>query len=116
MQQEGLMGKPTIRAKMVRDGYGFVEPDGRLFVFMEDRHYDFRCLDCRTDTNRIGEVYTLQEHVWKSVAGTYDGMLCVGCFEKRLGRQLTTKDFSQDNGLNGPTIFHSKRLKSRLGA
>lgn len=58
------------------------------------------------------EVYAVFDKVWKAAnMGGYDGCLCIGCLEKRLGRTLTPKDFDRKHS------FHSfpgtKRLLAR---
>jgi hypothetical protein len=75
----------------------------------------FHCLDCREDTKAIGEDYMVTNELWLSVVNDYDGgKLCVGCIEKRLGRELRTEDFTVVP-LNNPRYgTKSERLKSRL--
>jgi len=55
----------------------------------------------------------VKDEVWKQ-AGLGEGYLCIGCIEKRLGRQLNKADFT-DAPIN--TIFKplfSKRLLERM--
>jgi hypothetical protein len=41
------------------------------------------------------EVYHVKDHVWaRARMRAWNGCLCVGCIERRLGRQLTPKDFA----------------------
>jgi hypothetical protein len=51
--------------------------------------------------NTIGpqsEVYTVHDKVWKAAGmQPWGGCLCVGCLEKRLGRQLKPKDFPRNH-------------------
>lgn len=42
-----------------------------------------------------GESYMLHDAVWLSVAPD-DALLCIVCFEKRLGRRLVRADFTHD--------------------
>ena len=77
----------------------------------------FRCRDCGLDTgggpSGIDEYYGVHEAVW-GAAGMprEDGMLCIGCLEARLGRQLTHEDLT---GAPINRIFtHSSRLRDRL--
>lgn len=51
------------------------------------------CLDCKLCTHCLGEYYNVHDSVWDAV-GKPAGMLCIGCLEARLGRQLTVNDFS----------------------
>lgn len=76
----------------------------------------FACLDCGKDTGRLGEHYYVHDEVWLSVVADKTGMLCVGCLEKRLGRQLTAGDFP-DVFINSPKFgLKSERLLDRLKA
>ena len=54
----------------------------------------FLCLDCGIDTGKAGEFYVLRDDVWLSVNDSAIGMLCVGCLEARLGRELQADDFT----------------------
>lgn len=77
---------------------------------------EFECLDCEVNTLDIGEYYMVNDHVWKTLASLRqdDGMLCIGCLEKRIGRTLTNEDFTDcllnDSGNYG----QSERLQLRL--
>lgn len=69
-------------------------------------------MDCGIDTNEIYEYYGVYDHVWLLANPAKDGMLCVGCLEKRLRRRLTPYDFT-----NWPINFvfkQSDRLRSRI--
>jgi hypothetical protein len=67
------------------------------------------CIDCGIDTT--DEYYMVKDDVWP--IGKHDGMLCIGCLERRINRQLTPTDFT-DASINweGPK---SDRLRNRLG-
>lgn len=72
------------------------------------------CLDCKVDTGKISEHYFIQTSTWLEIVGSIEGMLCIGCLEKRLGRMLTKKDFTNCY-LNNPKIgSKSKRFLTRL--
>jgi hypothetical protein len=74
------------------------------------------CTDCGVDTQEIGEYYMVTDSCWKK-AGDVDGMLCVGCIEKRLGRRLTARNFTSCplNWSNAIVPYHcSERLCSRM--
>lgn len=62
----------------------------------------FLCKDCKIDTGKIGEHYMLKDSVWYSVYPSQEGMLCINCIEKRLGRKLNKNDFNNSyvNNLN----------------
>jgi hypothetical protein len=53
----------------------------------------FLCLDCEVDTFEIDELYVVTDELWARVNPGKGGMLCIGCLEKRLGRELTPDDF-----------------------
>jgi hypothetical protein len=77
---------------------------------------DWMCADCGVDTDKIHEYYMVHDVVWQEAGGKRDDMmLCVGCLEKRLGRELKPSDFS-DAPLNDPRIaYQSRRLWLRVG-
>jgi hypothetical protein len=75
----------------------------------------FCCLDCGVDTAEIDEYYIVTPEVWARAMATGgdEGMLCIGCLEKRLGYQLDPADFAN-------LWMHwvepvSERLRARLG-
>lgn len=61
----------------------------------------FLCLDCRVDTGKIKEFYYIELSLWLRIVGSKDGMLCIRCCEKRLGRKLNCADFT-DATINNP--------------
>ena len=71
---------------------------------------DFSCKDCASDYD---EDYMVQNDFWKAYGGG-DGMLCIGCLEKRIGRKLRRQDFTDlpVNEINPET--QSLRLQDRL--
>ncbi len=77
----------------------------------------FKCVDCGVNTNDINEYYMVHDHIWHSVDMASDGgMLCIGCLEERLGRQINAADFT-DMPVNYVDFFdRSERLLSRLKA
>ncbi|HEY0063806.1 MAG TPA: hypothetical protein VGC21_16940 [Telluria sp.] len=52
-------------------------------------------MDCANDTFESEEFYMLWYRIWRSINYKIEGMLCLACAEKRLGRDLTAKDFSK---------------------
>ena len=73
------------------------------------------CLDCKVDTGKIAEHYFIQTDIWMKIVGSNKGMLCVGCLETRLGRKLTSFDFTACT-INSPKYeAKSSRLLERLG-
>lgn len=76
----------------------------------------FLCVDCQMDTGKNNEFYFIKTELWLSVMPTINGMLCIGCLEKRLGRQLKADDFTEAS-INSPRHgAKSLRLLNRLRA
>jgi hypothetical protein len=77
----------------------------------------FDCFGCGRNCMDIDERYMVHNALWN--AHGVEGMLCVGCFEKRLGRRLTPKDFTECNGNNfdgdEKGWLKSPRLLNRMG-
>lgn len=74
------------------------------------------CCGCGMDVCTAGELYMVHDHVWAAAGTCQCAVLCVGCLEARLGRQLTAGDFS-DWPVNDPAqCHHSDRLRARLAA
>jgi hypothetical protein len=72
-------------------------------------------LDCKRDTYKMNEYYMVINRTWRKANPAEDGMLCIGCLEERLGRQLSHHDFLWCP-LNVENVFNgSKRLRDRLG-
>lgn len=62
------------------------------------------CADCGVDTYAIDEYYMVRHDVWQAAGGhrcsprcadwpDHSVMLCIGCLEQRLGRELCATDF-----------------------
>jgi hypothetical protein len=66
------------------------------------------------NTQRIREYYTVYDAVWLAARGPLFGMLCIGCLELRLGRQLVPNDFPP-LPINTGQRHRSARLLERLG-
>jgi hypothetical protein len=77
---------------------------------------DWRCLDCRINTDAIDEYYMLQNEVWAEANPEIDGKLCISCVERRLGRTLTAADFTSGKINTSTTLRRSPRLIDRLGS
>lgn len=79
--------------------------------------YGFECLYCGENTMHINEYYMIHDDLWAEVtaaAGTNGkGMVCIGCVEGQLGRNVTVADF-KDVPLNSITPWQSARLQDRL--
>lgn len=98
------------------------------------------CVDCNVDTTAedgIAEYYNVHNFVWCEAFGFdplevldkngryfYDyidqaqnvGMLCIGCLERRIGRELEADDFSDApiNWNQGRGYIRSERFEDRL--
>jgi hypothetical protein len=65
--------------------------------------------------NGESEVYTVYTHVWRAAGmEAWGGCLCIGCLEKRLGRQLRPDDFDPDHPFNSMPGTR-RRLQRRTG-
>jgi hypothetical protein len=62
--------------------------------------YTTKCADCGLDTIAAGEWYMVHDQIWQQAWGSleYTGpgqqVLCIGCLENRIGRKLTSADFT----------------------
>ena len=73
------------------------------------------CLDCNVDTGKIGEHYMLIDATWQLAHNSNQGMLCIACLEKRIGRRLQPSDFNQSHVNRGKRgECKSDRLLSRI--
>jgi hypothetical protein len=78
------------------------------FLMARDGKYDVNLTD-------QSEVYTVRDSVWKAAGlEPYGGCLCVGCLEKRIGRKLKPKDFT-DHTFNNLRMPCTDRLRDRRG-
>lgn len=75
----------------------------------------FDCVDCKVNTAANDEYYMVHSHVWKQTGlGPHGGMLCIGCLEERIGRKLTSADFTDAPINHG--IFRLSELKNRINS
>ena len=70
------------------------------------------CDDCSANVEKLGEYYFLENPIWERASGGCD-ILCIGCFEKRLGRALTKPDFIPAHQVEEHR--QSDRWKRRIG-
>lgn len=83
----------------------------------DDDFSDFECVDCSINTLFENEYYMVHDHVWSGEAGmdSDGGMLCIGCLEVRIGRNLDGDDFTDCRLNRSPSIYDkSVRLQDRL--
>ena len=66
--------------------------------WLNDEHW--YCRDCDIHTGVIGEYYMVTNDLWAEY-GVPEGMLCLFCFEERVGRDLRPDDFP-DLPINNP--------------
>lgn len=89
---------------------------------------DYSCADCGIDIDRAGEYsWIVHDVLWKKgLAGarrrrgihnkvSQRDLVCIGCFEKRIHRPLTSVDFDWSVRLNYDQGLRSKRLLERMG-
>jgi hypothetical protein len=81
---------------------------------MGDYLAGFACADCGVNTARIDEYYMVTHELWASATPDGADILCIGCLEKRLGRELVPDDFPSCWGINCADP-KSERLLKRLG-
>lgn len=67
--------------------------------------------------NDQSEIYNVRKPVWRKAGmEPFGGCICIGCLEKRLGRELKPKDFQRDHPFNLPNIPGTPRLLKRRKA
>ena len=72
------------------------------------------CLDCGVDILEIKEFYMIHDELWAQINPQLEGLLCIGCVEKRLGRKLKPEDFPSYEANSYLILPQSHRLKSRI--
>lgn len=60
------------------------------------------CIDCKQ--NALFLVYMVHDTLWRQHTRPDESILCVLCFEKRVGRRLTVDDFTRAR-CNKPVLF-----------
>ena len=71
-----------------------------------------KCKDCKEEV--IREYYMVWDEIWENAGMKCDGgQLCIGCLEKRIGRELVPDDFLEAPINDG--YRSSDRLLDRLG-
>jgi hypothetical protein len=64
------------------------------------------------------EAYYVHPYVWEAsgLGGFWNGVLCIGCLEKRLGRRLRPYDFMAEHAdeFNDPNLPGTRRRLERL--
>lgn len=75
---------------------------------------NFNCMDCKQCTSCMNEYYMVQTEVWEQAIpkSKRRKLICLGCLEKRLGRELTRADFT-DAPINN-IYQNSDRMMDRL--
>lgn len=71
-------------------------------------------MDCQVDVIENHQYsVTLKFELWAAIHPQIEGVLCIECVEKRIGRLLTPDDFNP--GLeDGFGVFNSKVLRQRV--
>jgi len=104
---------------VARDGITVANAHAAFLAIDEYReaHLDHpNCADCGLDTVVAGEWYDVHDEIWlqANVANVSSRqILCIGCLEKRIGRRLTPRDFT-DVPVNDPHRGKSDRMLDRL--
>jgi hypothetical protein len=96
--------RETYVIDIVHDDYDFDD---------EDDMSVFECLDCGVDTAEIDEYYMVHNSIWYDANPNIEGMLCIECLERRIGRELNPYDFT-DAAINWPYRASERKL-NRLG-
>ena len=107
----------VFKTQAARDAYEFALQEALEAIENRlNRMESMLCIECGVDTGDIDEYYMVQDEVWHHVNPDRDGMLCIGCLEKRLGRKLTPADFIECP-LNDDhhEYIKSARLLDRMG-
>jgi len=82
--------------------------------YIEKRTKMMLCDDCNADIRAIKEYnYILKDEIWNKMADKSQE-LCVGCAEKRLGRELGPEDFDWKWPINFDDAPRSQRLLDRM--
>ena len=80
-----------------------------------DDYSEFKCIECDVNTLDVREYYMIQNDLWEQVNPNKNGMMCIGCVEEKLKRELTPEDFTNcPLNLFSPNK-KSERLLKRLG-
>lgn len=96
----------TAPGSLIRSEYEELCEQARMRRLLENRPTVFAL-----EVDQTYEVFHVSEEVWQSSGlGETDGVLCVGCLEKRIGRRLRPRDFPKHE-LN--TLPCTDRLWSR---
>jgi hypothetical protein len=70
-----------------------------------------------TRYDRNTEVYAVKDAIWEQAGmRPWSGCLCVGCLEKRIGRQLRPKDFTRHDREVWAEMPCTERLLNRRGS
>ena len=71
------------------------------------------CHDCQAHTGVIGDYYMVTDALWETY-GCKDGMLCISCLEKRIGRELDPEDFTEALVNKGVVTKMSELMRLRI--
>lgn len=116
---EHLISKLKVRSPKILENIPKQNPDVNTIFEIVDGGIEewervqqrFFCMDCKLDT--WDEYYMIYTNVWKKVNPKIKGKLCITCLENRLGRKLTSVDFTKAL-VNTMKTERSKILQDRL--
>jgi hypothetical protein len=91
------------------------EAERPVVVAEEEPEFSMDCAVCSVDTGDIDEYYMVQFDLWKIFVpkDIQRKMLCIGCLEGFLGRQLVSEDFTEAHV--NYSDDKSERLLDRMG-
>jgi len=67
----------------------------RVTAYTESAGVWWKCQDCGKPNF---EMFWLKDAVWLKIMPNFNGLLCLDCCEKRLGRKVTNADMMQPAG------------------
>lgn len=93
-----------------------VEGKPAIVLAQVEKESSMNCRGCGVDTAEIDEYYMVQFDLWKIYVPKeiQRQVLCIGCLEGYLGRQLVSEDFIEAPINYSPS--KSERLMNRLGS
>lgn len=93
----------------------FLAAAGQFALIYEETLRElFVCMDCFIDTKSSHDYYTVYDKVWLEAVPDGDGMLCIKCLSKRLGRKLNMGDFPPNIPVNEIYSRMNKNLRTAM--
>lgn len=115
LREEALPESQRLPIARLVDVYEIWEGERPERLMSEQDYHAFLCVDCRQSTLFGHEYYMVTDEVWAAARmGENDGMLCVGCLERRIGHELRAEDFAAAAINQDPEMLRSERLQERI--